>query len=182
MDEKEEKQMHNERFAYEDVFSLADTMEAAKYLGEEGYFADDYDTLASRVEMDWSNTLDAVYPKQVKCFNSSESSGTRSIGGVNYGLFLPKDKVRDTDPEPQYRPFTAKEFKNVFKVGEVITYREKLYPHRVYTAMITCIAELGGDRPDCVWFGNQKVFLDSIFESLELLDNGQWVPFGIQDY
>ena len=178
----DEKQMYNERFAYEDVFTLANTKEAVKYIGQEGYFADDYETLASRVELDLSHELDTIYPNQVQCFNSSEG-GPNSMGGHNYGLFLPEDRVHEPEPEePKYRPFTIEEFKGVFKVGEVVTYREKLYPHRVYTAVITCIAELGGDRPDRVWFGNQKVFLDSIFESLELLDNGQWVPFGMQDY
>ena len=176
----DEKQDYNERFAYEDVFSLADTMEAVKYLGEEGYFADDYETLASRVELGWSHTLDAVYPKQVQCFNSSESSGPNSIGGKNYGLFLPKDRVRDPEQEPTYRPFTVKEFKDAFKVGEVITYRVKGYKHIVNTVLITRIADTDGSS--LVWFGNEEFYITALFGKLELFDNGEWVPFGMLEY
>ena len=171
--------MFNERFAYEDVFTLADTIKAAKYLGEEGYFADDYDTLASRVELGWSYTLDAVFPKQVKCFNSSESSGTNSIGGVNYGLFLPKDKVRDPEPEePKYRPFSAKEFKDQFKVGEVITYRED----GVETTCVITSIETVSETQIYVCLGNRKYDIKFLFNNTELLDNGEWYPFGVQEY
>ena len=174
--------MYNKKFSYKDVFTLADILKSAKYLGKEGYFADDYDTLEDMVKSDKSNVLDALLPKQVQCFNSSESRG-RSLGDVNYGLFLPKEKVCIIEPEePKWRPYTIKEFKNKYKVGDIITYREKLCPHRVYTSMITCIEEQGGDRPDVIWFGARKEFLDSMFETLEILDIVGWTPFGILDY
>jgi hypothetical protein len=174
----DEKQMYNERFAYEDVFTLANTKEAVKYIGQEGYFADDYETLASRVELNLSHELDTIYPNQVQCFNSSEG-GPNSMGGHNYGLFLPEDRVRDPEPEePKYRPFTIEEFKGVFKVGEVITYREDGFE---ITCVITSIETIS-DTQIYVCLGNRKYDIEFLFNNAELLDNGQWVPFGVQDY
>lgn len=87
-------------FDKKDVFSWSNCEEAEKYLGEEGYFRDDYQEDLAAWYKGFLKDVDQSMP--VDCIFEDEENDV-------HGLFLPADRVKQQEPEKNWQPFGVEE-------------------------------------------------------------------------
>lgn len=150
-----------------------DTAIAKQFIGKKGYFSNSLGWY-SVLKRTWNGTLDDIESQKEQCFYDCESEGY-------FHYFLPAEWVKD--PEKKYRPYTMNEFKAEFKIGMVLTLRNRDTPDYVCQVMY-----LGNRQYDESDSDNNTIFLSQRFFSLrelfnmfEIVRNGEWQPFGIEE-
>lgn len=105
-----------------------------------------------------------------------------------YRFFIPEESVKE--PEKKYKVFSLEKFLETFKVGDVITYREKdstdLRHSEIHHKMLTGYIVCAGGRYDIpgigkVTLGANTYGLVYLFNTYEIFLNGKWQPFGIEE-
>lgn len=98
-----------------------------------------------------------------------------------WNFCIPCEWVEDEKKEPKYRAYTMNEFKAEFKIGMVLTLRERDAPDYVYQVMY--LGNRQYDESDGIGntiFLSQRFFsLRELFNIFEIVRNGDWQPFGI---
>ena len=149
-----------------------DVMES-KFIGTDCYFSDkasDFGDL-SNCQVGTLVSRDGM----TGVFNA-----TKNNSYANFDYCLPCEWVEEKK-EPKYRPYTMSEFKSEFKIGMVLTLRERNAPDYVYQVMY-----LGNRQYDDSDSSSNTVFLSQRFFSLrelfnifEIVRDGEWQPFGV---
>lgn len=152
-----------------------DTEQAKEFLGKDCYFSDkasDYGDL-SNCQIGRLLSRDVM----TGVFNA-----TKNNSYANFNYCLPCEWVKE--PEKKYRPYTMNEFKAEFKIGMVLTLRNRDTPDYVCQVMY-----LGNRQYDESDSDNNTIFLSQRFFSLrelfnmfEIVRNGEWQPFGIEEW
>lgn len=166
-------------FNTEDVLSWANCEEAKKYIGEEGYFRDDYqEDLAAW----YKGILQEIDPSMpVDCTFETENNNV-------YGLFLPADRVKQAR-SPNWRPFeTTQELKDALGVNELlgakITYRRKDNHLYTYNGIVTKYTHMSSDDNKTIFcsinLGVTVFSLHELFTEYEF-DHFGWQPFGVEE-
>ena len=150
-----------------------DIEEAKKYVGKDCYFSskfENFENLSKVPHATLHNVDDSHTPFQ--CYGKD--------GVLCYDCFiLPCEWVKE--PEKKYRPYTMNEFKAEFKIGMVLTLRNRDTPDYVCQVMY-----LGNRQYDESDSDNNTIFLSQRFFSLrelfnifEIVRDGEWQPFGV---
>ena len=150
-----------------------DVMES-KFIGTDCYFSDkasDYGDL-SNCQIGTLVSRDGM----TGVFNA-----TKNNSYANFDYCLPCEWVEEEKKEPKYRPYTMSEFKSEFKIGMVLTLRNRDTPDYVCQVMY-----LGNRQYDESDSDNNTIFLSQRFFSLrelfnmfEIVRDGEWQPFGV---
>lgn len=156
-------------FDKKDVFSWSNCEEAKKYIGEEGYFRDDFqEDLAC-----WSKGIlqDVDSSMPVDCIFEDEENDV-------HGLFLPADRVKPPQPK-RLRAF--KDYAEFTKtvgcdVGDRLTMRRKGL-QIVRSVLVLELAQgLGTLGLGTHVFGYRELFDDYEWQDKE----GNWQTFGVE--
>ena len=158
-------------FDKKDVYSWANCEEAKQYLNQKGYFSDSYSDDTNHWQY---GKLNAVDP------NNTMNGVFVCDDNFSYGLFIPKDKVKEVKEEKKYRPFTLEEFNKVIPMGAVFKCRYKSNDAKdvysiYYHANLDC--ENGFQA---IFFEDSYHHFDYCFYEMELFLNGRWQPFGVE--
>lgn len=160
-----------EKIDIKDVFSWSNAEEAKTYIGKEGYFIDCF----SKNLDDWDKgKLSAVnQERSPSCvFESKETF---------YGLFVPKDKLKEVEKPKKYRPFTLDEFNKVVPMGTVFKYRYKANNVKdVYSVYYHTNLDCENGF-QAIYLENRYYSFEFCFNELKLFLNGEWQPFGVSD-
>lgn len=165
-------------FDKKDIFSWANCEEAKKYIGEEGYFRDDYQEDLAAWHKGLLQDVDQSMP--VDCTFETENNNV-------YGLFLPANKVKQ--PKKKFRPFqTVEEFSKTLEVKELlgaeITYRRKDNYLYTYNGIVTKYTHTSDNNTIfcSINLGATVFSLHELFNEYEWQDKeGNWQPFGVED-
>lgn len=152
-----------------------DTEEAKRFIGKECYFSNYLCNF---------NNINSIAPRAL-LHNITEDKDASNPYYSCPGYFaycLPCEWVEEKK-EPKYRPYTMSEFKSEFKIGMVLTLRNRDTPDYVCQVMY-----LGNRQYDESDSNNNTIFLSQRFFSLrelfnmfEIVRNGEWQPFGIKE-
>ena len=160
-------------FDKKDVFSWANSKDARQYIGKEGYFADSLEKLEEAIKNGIIHTLIEV-GTDVSCFKEHECK-------FKFGLFLPADKIKEPETK-KWRPFkNLEEFKtelNGIEYGDVVRFRQKSdHAIKLYGGY------LGHSEKDgqllAIALGAFFYSPEKLFEHYEVLNKGEWQPFGV---
>ena len=163
------------KFDKKDVISWANCEEAKKYIGEEGYFRDDFqEDLAAW----YKGILQEIDPSLlVDCTFEDEENHV-------YGLFLPACKVKQQEPKERWRPFkNYTEFNSVVGVGirDVLVYR-----FNGYGKDVTLVGVIDGFRlsaeGDEIIIAGIRFTLEELFIHYTWKDSkDNWHKFGVEE-
>lgn len=152
--------------------SAFDELES-KYIGTDCFFSDKPSDFAdlSKCQVGKLMSLDAVSGM----FGASKNN--------SYAVFyfcLPCEWVEEKK-EPKYRAYTMSEFKAEFKLGMVLTLRDRNAPDYVYQVMYLGNRHYDDtDSDENAIFLSQRFFsLRELFNIFEIVRNGEWQPFGV---
>lgn len=144
-----------------------------KYIGKSGYFSD--------MLYEFQDLNDC---HQGTLLNISTEDGNSDYifeteNGF-YRFFIPEELVKE--PEKKYKVFSLEKFLEIFKVGDLIIYRENgstEVHHKMFTGYIVC-ADGRYDIPGIgrITLGKNIYGLGYLFTTYELFLNGKWQPFG----
>ncbi len=160
-------------FDKKDVFTILNAEEARVYEDRVGYFGDSLDELQNAVEENDYDVLIRVITTKDVVRPFMHVPGPCDCLRP-HALFLPVEKVNRE--EDHYRPLTLNEFNEIFKLGQIITFRsEDFFGKRMYTGY-TC-----GKNSNCkVDLSGHLYDLDELFENFEYQNtNGDWCRFGM---
>ena len=153
-----------------------DLKEAEQFIGEDGYFAHEKEVFEN---------LDRCYFSRLLGFDTCDKSIPFAAANASrdYEFFIPEDWVKK--PEKKYRPYSLEEFFKIFKVGDLIVFRMKIFDEircAMFTGYMTDGFRIDDKTPGAcdVMLGASKYSLFSLFENFELFYNGEWQPFGIE--
>ena len=149
-------------------------------IGCKGFFFDNFVQAKVLTKTHYGTLVDIdVVANDDHCFKARDKNGNDFVG--YYRFFIPEDTLMPI--EKKYRPYTMNEFKAEFKIGMVLTLRNRDTPDYVYQVMY-----LGNRQYDEYDSNNNIIFLSQRFFSLrelfnmfEIVRNGEWQPFGVLD-
>lgn len=148
-----------------------------KYVGKLGYFTD---SLCHFKDLDIECTKDVL----TNIYGGGEAGDyIFECSDGTYRFFLPEELLKE--PEKKYKVFSLEKFLEIFKVGDLIIYRENGFTeihHKMFTGYTVC----AGGRYDIpgvgrVTLGKNTYGLGYLFTTYELFLNGKWQPFGIEE-
>lgn len=152
-----------------------DTEVAKGFIGKECYLSDGVASLANVDNLNKAVLIE-VDDENIKPYTLENTRWRYSSDFI-----LPCEWVKE--PEKKYRPYTMNEFKAEFKIGMVLTLRNRDTPDYVCQVMY-----LGNRQYDESDSNNNTIFLSQRFFSLrelfnmfEIVRNGEWQPFGVID-
>ena len=166
--------------ALTDIQSVTNGCHDWEFMTKKGYFAnsifDFKDLKRTCVYGEY-----AGWREHNQCFLCKQASDE-----TYYSYFLPEGRLLPEEPEKKYRPFSLEEFFNIFKVGDLIVFRVKIFDEiecAMFTGYITDGYRIDDKTPGAceVMLGSFRYSLFSLFEDFELFYNGEWQPFGIID-
>ena len=147
------------------------------FIGEVCYFANSMSefedlkicskgTLSEYIEDDYS---------QLGCFTAKEFQEDDF-----FDYFIPEKLLKSI--EKKYRPFTLREFLEKYKIGSVVTFREKDC-EVVEQSMLIGFLSGDEDKTSCgiVNIGRWGYTLTELFKEYEIYVNGEWQPFGVEE-
>ena len=158
-------------FDKKDIFSWASCEEAKKYIGEEGYFCDEFKEDLSAWHKGMLQDVDQSMP--VDCIFEDEENEV-------FGLFLPADKVKQQEPEKKWRPFKdCAEFVRTVGcgLGDRLTIRRKGLQIVRNVLVLELAQGLGTLGLGTHIFCYRKLFDDYEWQDQE----GNWQPFGVEE-
>ena len=149
-------------------FTIFDVEECEKYIGKEGLFSDspyDFGDLKNCSK----GTLTHLAITDGYPFTSNSS---------DFKYFYPKEEL---NPETGYKQFTLDSFLK-FKDSDWFTIRDK-------SNKVECTLRYNGFRntkntdknsliPDGIFLGCECYTFEELFENIELMCDGEWIPFG----
>lgn len=157
-----------------------DTEIAKQFIGKKGYFSHYIDNYA-----DLKNTALGTLGGTGDTFHESFCcTEEETFDNYYYEFFLPAEWVKE--PEKKYRPYSLEEFFKIFKVGDLIVFRMKIFDEircAMFTGYITDGYRIDDKTPGAceVMLGAIRYSLFSLFENFELFDGKEWQPFGVLD-
>lgn len=158
-------------FDKKDVISWANCEEARQYIGEEGYFRDDYQEDLACWSQGLLQEIDPSLP--VDCTFEDEENNL-------HGLFLPADKVKQPEPAKKWRPFRdCAEFMRTVRcgLGDRLTIRRKGL-QIVRSVLVLELAQGLGT----LGLGTHIFCYRELFDDYEWQDKeGNWQPFGVEE-
>ena len=168
-------------FNKKDVFTSVTYEEAKRYIGEEGYFTNNFCTDLSK----WDRrVLKDVYDPEFVTIDYVYHTTDYS----DYGLFLPASHVTEVNDfkYAKYRSFKdLNEFSNTLGMEDILgnnlTYRTiaSSEEHNRSDGIITNIIKAHNEI--YLGVGGDLYSLDELFEKYEWLDkDGNWRPFGVE--
>lgn len=164
-----------------DVLTIKDLCDTELEVGCEGYFADSFEYLETKIDKKQTAHMArysaSAYVMGAFCVQE---------GTLNYGMFLPADKVRYIKKE--YRPFKSFEefrkkvyFSHCPGVGESVVFK-KIGGTYIHTAILTdvLVDEHGGLSR--VTLGRLTFAPDDLFREYEWRDaQGVWHTFDVEE-
>lgn len=160
------------------IFSVNDGCHDYKFMNKKGYFANritDFQDLNKKCV--YGEYTD--YREQDKCFSCRACSN----GVVEYDWFTYFIPEKDLKPiEPEYRPFTIKEFQDTFKIGQTIKIRQK-DDTEAYQLMLIGYIPFLNHKGTWIVLGDIRFSLELLFKNYDLyVPSIDWyVPFGIKE-
>jgi hypothetical protein len=161
-----------------------DTEQAKQFIGKKCYFSDDARDFMNLDKAD-GDTL--FYVAELQNIRTAEEY-CFADNSNDYRFILPLEWVGEEkkEPEKKYRPYSLEEFFKIFKVGDLIVFRMKIYDEikcAMYTGYITDGFRIDDKKPGAcdVMLGASNYSLFSLFEDFELFYDGEWQPFGVLD-
>lgn len=157
--------------------SCFDTVEADKFIGEQGYFSDNIEAFSNMSNL----TKDVL--KTVSLSENDQMPYRTKITSWKY--FLPEQWAKKT--EKKYRPYSLEEFLAIFNIGDLMVFKGKGCCDEVKVAMfsgyITDVERIDDKTPGAceIMLGCFHYSLFSLFEDFERFYNGEWQPFGVID-
>ena len=94
-----------------------------------------------------------------------------------FRLFIPEDALKPA--EKKYRAFTLQEFKDKFKIGEIIRFRRK-DDHIEYNFMFSGWIVISEDDSR-IQLGDLRYPPEILFTNYELFYSDRYVPFGVEE-
>lgn len=164
-------------FDTKDVISVLNVDDAEEYIGKEGYCSNTIYELQEAINNRSKCKLVNVVNRSGRPFTYEYHEDS----GIIYdkaGLFLPANKVKR---EKKWRPFTLEEFMEIFKVGDVITFRTKDSNYHGKWLYTGCT--IGRKSPKIrLYLGTYMFSFQELFDEYEYLDkNDNWNLFGVVD-
>lgn len=158
-----------------------DKYRAQPYIGQEGYFTnnmmdfEDLDDCSYGVLKDFS-----IYEYPFICKTGN------TVNDVDYAFFIPESSLKlEPKKEKKYRPYTFREFKNIFPIGQPIKYRRKGNVGLENEIVLDGYAhEQRGDQIfTYIFIGVQDYTLQELFEEYEwqATDSEEFKPFGVEE-
>ena len=160
-----------------DVFNFSDAQNAKKFIGQKGYFTNTIYFL--------ENIQSCQYGTLMNLFTESFSYNVfrRKEDGAYYEYFIPESFLKPK--EKRYRPYTFKEFKGLFPIGQPIKYRRKGNVGLENEIVLDGYAhEQRGDQIfTYIFIGVEEYTLQELFEDYEWQDpdTGEWDIFGVKE-
>lgn len=157
--------------------SCFDTVEADKFIGEQGYFSDNIEAFSN---------MSSLTKDVLKAVSLSENDQMPYITKItSWKYFLPEQWVKKS--EKKYRPFSIEEWKFKHSVGNTILYRYKgtyCDDHREAEVMyLGYVKPLDGVTDEAgkgeLVLGNESLGLQNLFNNYEIWADGEWKPFGV---
>ena len=157
-----------------DILTIFDIDRAKQFIGQKGYFADSlycFDDLGSC----YRDTLTDACDGQAGPFRRMETDNYQQF-------FIPESSLKPE--EKKLRPYTLKEFEDIFPIGEPIKYRERgrggserYLILNGYWNDKSC-----GEITTYAYIGPFSFTLEDLFAAYEWEDpfNGDWRPFGAE--
>lgn len=151
-----------------------DCEEAKQFIGQEGYFSNDKTDF-----QDLNAACRDVLQDVLDSYDNTPPFKYSDFFLKNY--FLPIAWTK----ENLYRPFTAKEFYDLFadKVGkQVFTIRNKYDPDNAYVTLLTEVPFYTNTVRYLVGFGAGAYTLLELIKKYEIFDKAEnkWKPFGVE--
>lgn len=184
--------MKFKNFDIADVFGPDDIEQAKGYVGMLGYFEDNLNDLDNAIAYSPEQRYKLVRIKQIRC------DSKYVMGPCSFKYFLPLENIKrkeytcdfktePTEKDINYRP--CKSLKEVMDlldkekhggnlVGTIIYIRYKP-SMTTETAMITKVRRYGNGTYQLI-FGNVGYSFADLFNSIEILLNGRYQPFGVE--
>lgn len=188
-----------------DLFNKSDvltvlTKENAK-VGDKGYFGDSLKMLDTNVKNGEVHSLVKIYDEDRALF----PFGSDHLESHRFALFLPADKVKNK--EPTYRPLAniaelidflvpehdrydvcdiapdkmkIAKYKNAeILLGRKITLRQICADNVTIKVIQNIDFHNDGNTSNTIYLNNES--LDFLFDNYEILIDGEWLPFGIEE-
>ena len=142
------------------------------FLNKEGYFSNN---LANYCFLNKcpKRFLSNVFNELRRCFTACINGGD----GGDWKYFLPAEWVKE--PEKKYRAFTLQEFKDKFKIGEIIRFRRK-DDQIEYNFMFGGWIVISEDDSR-IQLGDLRYPPEILFTNYELFYSDRYVPFGVEE-
>lgn len=184
--------MKFKNFDIADVFGPDEIEQAKGYVGMLGYFEDELDDLDNVI---------TCFPEQIYKLvriKQAYSNNKYVMGSCSFKYFLPLRKVKSkeylcdfkaepTEKDINYRP--CKSLKEVMDLLDKEKHGDNLVGTIIYirykpsmtteTAMITKVRRYGNGTYQLI-FGNVGYSFADLFNSIEILLNGRYQPFGVE--
>lgn len=108
-------------------------------------------------------------------------NATKNNSYANFDYCLPCEWVEEEKKEPKYRAYTMSEFKAEFKLGMVLTLRDRNAPDYVYQVMYIGNRHYDDTDSDenAISLSQRFFSLRELFNIFEIVRNGEWQPFGV---
>ena len=143
-----------------DVFS--DVEEVKKYYGKAVYCADFIENFSNLERYTNTFIFKEFYQQECK----------------QYRFILPAEFV---EQEKQYRAYTISEFYAKFHLGNGMILRPKNHRSLEFHVVYNGYAVNTGSNEIQLYLGCGLYTLPELFQSYERLENGRWVPFGVEE-
>lgn len=159
-----------------DIFNFSDVENAKEFEGQKGYFTNNI-YFFKNIQSCKYGTLTNVYS------DVSYNTFCRKEDGAYYEFFIPESFLKPK--EKKYRPYTFKEFKNIFTIGQPIKYRRKGNVGLENEIVLDGYShEQRGDQIfTYIYIGVSDYTLQELFEEYEWQDpdTGDWDLFGVEE-
>ncbi len=165
-------------FNREDIISWSNSESAKKYVETEGYFGDSYQELITKVKNNTTSTLWNV-------FGANDVNDIfEDLHDVRYGLFLPTDKVKDSEKSKKYRPFNdIDEFLQRTKITVGTVIHVEISPKLVEWRSCYHLALLGYTTDTLIFPSPlNEISFQKLFIGVQLIEeDGTLQPFGVEE-
>ena len=154
-----------------------DTEVAKGFIGKECYLSDG---VASFANVDNLNkaVLIEVDDENIKPYTLENIRWRYSSNFI-----LPCEWVKSEEPEKKYRPYTMSEFKSEFKINTILTLRKRNEDKYVYQTVYLGNRHYDDTDSDenFIYLSHGTYSLKELFEKFEIVCNGDWQPFGVEE-
>lgn len=149
----------------------------SKFIGTECYFSDDAIDFGN-VVLNCQKGILLSIGEVTGLFNA-----TKNNSYANFNYCLPSEWVKESEPEPKYRPFTMNEFKATFKIYKILTLRRINEPDNIYTMGYLGYRQYdeSDSEKNHIYLTNGEFTLKGLFNNFEIYSSEGWKPFGVKE-
>ena len=159
-----------------------DTEAAKEFIGKEGYFCRAEHLFSDAKKIGSTSVLAHIQPKDPAPFVPQIVIDCDQLYGYEY--FLPAEWLKPEEPETKYRPFSLNEFLKIFKIGDLIEFRNKKsdeVKHGMFIGYTTSFDEDKNPEENYVSLGSVCYSLSFLFDCYEMFFENEWQPFGVEE-